>query len=92
MTELTVDRVRSAVNTAAPAVVVSDYIKLLDKVGFREVMATDEEAMIALGLDHASTLARKLNHLYTYGLATRKRFIEHRRGRSAYCYTLKDGE
>ena len=92
MTELTVDRIRSVISTKASAYAVADYIRLLDVVGFDEVTATDPRAMFALGIDHPSTLAKRLSQLYAHGLATRKRVIEAKRGRSSYGYTLTNGE
>ena len=88
MTELTLDRVRSAINTEAPALAVADYIKLLDAIGFDEVTAASEDALSALQIDNQNTLSRRLNNLYLYGLATRRRVVESKRGRTAYGYTL----
>ena len=88
MTELTLDRVRSAINTEAPALAVADYIKLLDAIGFTEVTAATEGALAALQIDNQNTLSRRLNNLYLYGLATRRRVVEAKRGRTAYGYTL----
>ena len=88
MTELTLDRVRSAVSTEAPATAVADYIKLLDAIGFAEITATNDVAAKSLNIDNQNTLSRRLNSLYVYGLATRKRVVKNRRGRTAYGYTL----
>jgi predicted transcriptional regulator len=88
MTELTVDRVRSVINTTAPSLAVADYIRLLDLVGFEEITAANSKVAAALQVDSPNTLSRRLNNLYIHGLATRKRVVEHRRGRTAYGYTL----
>ena len=64
MTELTLDRVRSVLNTKASAYAVADYIRLLDTVGFTEVTAMDQLALEALGLSNSSTLAKRLHQLY----------------------------
>jgi len=88
MTELTLDRVRSAINTEAPALAVADYIKLLDAIGFTEVTAASGGALSTLQIDNQNTLSRRLNNLYLYGLATRRRVVEAKRGRTAYGYTL----
>lgn len=92
MTELTLDRVRSVLNTKASAHAVADYIRLLDVFGFAEVTATNQEVLDALDLVNTSTLAKRLHHLYLFGLATRRRVIEPKRGRPTYAYTLRDGD
>ena len=92
MTELTVNRVRSVLDTKASAYAVADYIRLLDVVGFEEVTAMDQRAMDALSIINHSTLAKRLSQLYAFGLATRRLVLEPKRGRSAFAYKLKDGD
>ena len=92
MTELTLDRVRSVLNTKASAYAVADYIRLLDTVGFTEVTAMDQLALEALGLSNSSTLAKRLHQLYAFGLAKRRSVMEPKRGRPIYAYTLREGD
>ena len=92
MTELTVSRVRSVINTNAPANAVADYIRLLDTVGFDEITAMSEKAMDLLNVHNHSALSKRLNQLYAFGLATRTIIMEPKRGRPAFAYRLKDGD
>ena len=92
MSKLTVARVRSVLSTNASSYAVADYMRLLDMVGFREITAMDEEAMIALHVFQPNTLAKRLNQLYTFGLASRTISMEPKRGRPAFTYRLKDGD
>ena len=92
MTELTVDRIRSVISTNAPANAVADYIRLLDTVGFAEITAMDNEPMVTLNIHNHSSMSKRLNQLYAFGLATRRLVLEPKRGRPAFAYRLKDGD
>jgi hypothetical protein len=90
MTCLTVKRVRAAISTESPALAISDYIRLLDAVGFREITTSDEDVLKALNVASSNSLSVRLNSLCYYGLATRRKVTEgvRGRGRIPYAYTL----